>query len=72
MLIFCEIDTFLTVIECHLQFIWVWVDTIPFYMSLHDREVRGFTFFSVIAGIVFTPAFGAAVKNKRRKPHLRQ
>jgi len=41
-LIFCEIDTFLTVIECHLQFIWVWVDTIPFYMSLHDREVRGF------------------------------
>ena len=72
MLVFREIDTFLAVIECHLQFVWVWVDTIPFHMGLHNREVLGFTFFSIFAGTIFAPAFGAAIKNKRRKPHLRQ
>ena len=72
MLVFREIDTFLAVIECHLQFVWVWVDTIPFHMSLHNREVLGFTFFSVAAGVVFAPAFGAAIKNKRYLYRLRQ
>ena len=64
MLIFREIDTFLTVIECYLQFVWVWVDSIPFHMSLHNREVCSFTFFCVTAAVKFTPAFGATVKNQ--------
>ena len=72
MLVFREIDTFLAVIECHLQFVWVWVDTIAFYMGLHNREVRDFAFFSIFAGTIFAPAFGAAIKNKRYMHRLRQ
>jgi len=66
MLVLREIDTFLAIIECHLQFVWVWVDAVSFHMSLHNREVLGFTFFSVTAGIIFTPAFRTAIKNQWR------